>query len=170
MARVQTLKANKDYPNEGIKRGDTYYKWSLRFSRYGKGTTYRSKTYPKASQLTSSAFMQSVYQAQEQLAGIGLSENLDDSPDDIKSEIESVISDLESLRDETDEKFNNMPEGLQQGDTGQLLEERVENLDSWISDLQALEVPERDDGQSDEDFKQALEDFLEEISNTMGEF
>jgi hypothetical protein len=61
-----------------------------------------------------------------------------------------------------------MPEGLQQGETGQTLEERVSNCDDWINELQALDVPDREDDQSDEDYKQALEDFLEELHATTG--
>jgi hypothetical protein len=176
MPRVHTVKARKDYPNEGIKKGDTYYKWSKRVGGpYSRGVTYRSKTYPKPQQLTSSDYLIGVYDAQDAISNIdvpnkedGTTPDLDGAAESIKSEIENVVSDLETLRDETQEKFDNMPEGLQQGDTGQLLEERVSNVDDWINELQALDAPEREEGQSDEDYHQALKDFIEEVHQCMG--
>lgn len=62
MPRVKSQRANKDYPEHGIKRGDTYYKWSIRTGM--GGTTYISKTYPKPSQLTNSK-MSTAFSSQE---------------------------------------------------------------------------------------------------------
>lgn len=49
MPRVEKQKAAKDYPDQGIQKGDTYFKWSFRY-----GGTHKSKTYPRPSQLTQS--------------------------------------------------------------------------------------------------------------------
>ena len=62
MPRVLTQRANKDYPKEGIKKGDTYYKWSIRMGRGGH--TFISKTPPRPSQLTQSK-MSGAYAAVE---------------------------------------------------------------------------------------------------------
>ena len=64
MPRVHTQKARKDYPKEGIKKGDMYYKWSIKTGP-ASGINYRSLTLPKPSQLTGSSFMQEYYSIQE---------------------------------------------------------------------------------------------------------
>lgn len=136
MARVFQKTAAKDYPEHGIKKGDTYYTWTLRFSKLGSGTTYKSKTYPKASQTTSSPFYQQLYSLQERLGDLEITDK--ESIEVAASEIEEVASEAESLRDETQESYDNLPENFQAGDTGQLLEERISALDQWASELQDL--------------------------------
>lgn len=128
MTRSHYVKrAQKDYPNAGIKKGEPYYWWSFRF-----GGKHRSKTAPKPSQLTQSSFWSGVYSAQER------AEKVPDF-DCLSSDRDEIVSDLESLRDETQEKFDNMPEGLQQGETGQTLEERVSALEDVISELEGVD-------------------------------
>jgi len=63
MPRVQRVKARKDYPNDGIKKGDTYFKWSIRTGR--RGITYRNLKRPRASQLTGSDKKSRLYSAAE---------------------------------------------------------------------------------------------------------
>lgn len=127
MPRVQTVKkARKDYPEYGIKKGETYYWWKFNF-----GPTMKSKTYPKPSQLTQSPFLQQLYDIQDRVNGL-------EDPDDL----ESIISDIESLKEECEENLSNMPEQLQENsDAGQTLQERIDALDEWISELQNIETP-----------------------------
>lgn len=47
---------------------------------------------------------------------------------------------LETIRDEEQESFDNMPEGLQQGDRGQATEEAISTLDSAIDDLENFDI------------------------------
>lgn len=47
---------------------------------------------------------------------------------------------LETIRDEEQEAFDNMPEGLQQGDRGQAMEEAISTLDSAIDDLENFDI------------------------------
>ena len=130
MARAHFVKkARKTIRGTGIKKGDSYWWWKFRY-----GEKQVSKTQPKDSQLTQSEFLGSIYAAQESLADPG------DTLDEIRSTVETVLDDLNSLRDETDDKFNNMPESLQQGDTGQLLEDRVQNVEQMIDDLEAVDI------------------------------
>ncbi|MFH1625086.1 MAG: hypothetical protein ABID54_08015 [Pseudomonadota bacterium] len=51
MLKVTIQKARKDYPEVGVKKGNTYYKWSFNF-----GPTVKSLTPPKRSQLTRKDF------------------------------------------------------------------------------------------------------------------
>jgi len=128
MPRVHHLKAAKDYPSHGISKGEMYYKWSIKRQR--GGVTLKSKTYPRPSQLTENAFFQPLYQLLEGLEDLGDNVSADD--------LEAFGSDIQALGEEQREKFDNMPEGLQQGDTGQMLEERAENCESWASDIESV--------------------------------
>ena len=69
--------------------------------------------------------------------------------------VDSIISALEELRDELQDRLDNMPEGLQEGDVGQLLQERIDALDSAISDMESIDI---DTIQED-----ALSDFRSEL-------
>lgn len=64
MPRVSSQKAAKDYPDIGVKKGEKYFKWSFRY-----GGTHKSKTYPRASQLTQSKYSE-VYAAQENVSDV----------------------------------------------------------------------------------------------------
>ena len=52
---------------------------------------------------------------------------------------QSIADELSNLRDELQDNLDNMPYGLQEGDTGQLLQERIDNLDSAICDLESID-------------------------------
>ena len=125
MPRVHKRTARKDYPENGIKKGDVYYNWTLKTGPRSS-RTYRSLSPPKRHQLTSSEYLIEWYSINDDL------EEFNDDADALRE----IIGRLEQLRDDTQEKFDNMPEGLQQGDTGQLLEERIEQCESLVSDLE----------------------------------
>lgn len=72
--------------------------------------------------------------------------------------VDEIISSLEEIRDYTQESLDNMPEQLQQGDTGCMLQDRVDCIESTISDLEQI---------SYEDLKDELKD--EAVSN-IGEY
>lgn len=124
MPRVYTQKAAKDYPTKGIKKGDTYYSWSVRTGPAG-GVTYKSLTYPRPSQLN--------FGFRGRLGDIELDMGNASDPEELKSYAEA----LRELGEECGESFDNMPEGLQQGETGQLLEERRDGLDSWADEVES---------------------------------
>lgn len=52
---------------------------------------------------------------------------------DLINEANSII---ETIRDEEQEKFDNLSEGLQASERGQAFEENADNLDSVFSDLE----------------------------------
>jgi len=120
-----------------IAKGEPYYWWQ--FKNGGKNI---SKTRPRNSQLTQSTYMSTLYQIMEQIE--------DASPSDV-DELVSLVEDInlqvEDLRDTTQESLDNMPEGLQQGSTGELLQERIDALDSAISELEDIDTDfeEKDD-------------------------
>lgn len=48
---------------------------------------------------------------------------------------DEIVAVLEGLRDQCQESLDNMPETLQEGDTGQLFQDRIDNLESVIEEL-----------------------------------
>lgn len=166
MARVYHRKAMKDYPQYKIAKGEMYYYTKIKTGpRSSK--TMRSKTPFKPSQLTSSDFLQRLYSVDEML-GEGFADK-----EALVSTLEDAISQLEELRDEQQEKLDNMPDGLRDGDTGNLLQERYDALDSYISELEdvkndaeSLEDKEREEDEDDEDDE--LASVVENLHNVLG--
>lgn len=156
MAKVHERVARKDYPDDEIKAGDKYFTWSLRSSHFGKGTVYRSKTYPTPRQLTRNEFMLALYDIDDSLASVE-----GDTAEDIDGSRTAVCDQIRDLAQEQQDKLDNMPEGLQQGDTGQLLQERIDNLESWASDIESVELPDEDEFKEEDDPKEAFEDAIE---------
>jgi hypothetical protein len=148
---IHVKKARKANKAQGIKKGQSYYWWSVMIG--GRGVKRYSLTKPKPSQLTNSEFWGTYYAIQEDV-----NDAAPQSTEDVETRRDDIVSQLESLRDETDEKFNNMPDGLQQGDTGQMLEERVSGLEEVISELENVDCAFSDDdleeGLTDEEKRQ----------------
>jgi gas vesicle protein len=126
MARVHHRKARKDYPEHGIKKGDMYYfaqiKTGPRSSR-----TLRSLTPFKRSQLTTSEYLSQAYDIEDDLQNVG---GIEDARE--------IAERLTSLGEETMEKYDNMPEGLQEGETGQLLYERAESCQFAAEEIEEI--------------------------------
>jgi len=76
--------------------------------------------------------------------------------------MEQLISDIEELKDETQNSLDNMPSQLQDADSGQLLQERIDALESWVSDLQSIDLSIEDD-LTDEEKTNRVQDIIEEI-------
>ena len=116
MPRVKQVVAAKDYPKFGIVKGQKHYHWKRKTGPY-TSQEYRQVEPPRIEQMTSSAFKIAMHHLTEQVGNVT-------SPDDL----DDVISAAEDLAAEQQEKFDNMPEGLQQGDTGQTLEQQASTL------------------------------------------
>lgn len=150
-----------------VKKGQTYYSWAF---------AYRPKqislTYPKPRQLTQSDFMIQMYDIQDEIDGA-----ICDEPEDFESVKDEIVSQIESLRDETQDKLDNMPESLQYSPTGELLQERVDACESWQSDIESIDADyepyENDEDLSEEDNEIAsdehkqewLDEKIEELKN-----
>lgn len=128
MPRVKYQKAMKDYPSAGIKKGDKYYyvrvKTGPRSSR-----EMRSLTPFRPSQLTTSDFLSQAYALQERFQDLCSIESLE-------IDLQDIADEARQLGEEQQEKYDNMPDGLQQGDTGQLLEERANAMSEWADSLE----------------------------------
>lgn len=56
---------------------------------------------------------------------------------DARAEMELIHDELESLRDEEQEYYDNMPESFQQGDKGDRAQAAIDLLESALSELEA---------------------------------
>ena len=149
MARVHFVKkAAKAYKAAGIEKGDSYYWW-----QNFRGPKQMSKEKPKPSQVASSDYERGVLSAIESLETW-------QGPWE-ESDRDDLVSELEALMEEEQSKLDNMPEGLQQGDTGQLIQSRIDDLDNWIGELSIIEFPE-DDGEEEDEKKVGVETPLEQ--------
>jgi hypothetical protein len=121
-----------------IKAGDPY-KW-IKF-RFG-GRKVRCGTCKfKDSDLTQSEFLSQVYDLNDRITGLSDLDNLDD----LQAEVEDLVEGYEALADECYEKKENMPEGLQEGEVGQLLEERSDGCREVADNLQGIDFDFSDD-------------------------
>ena len=152
-------KARKDYPEDGIKKGESYYWWKPRY-----GGIRRSKTYPSRQELTQSEFLCRVYDIEDELSSIEIDiegKNKEEIEQEIRDTLESIISEIEELRDECEDKLYNMPEQLQDtSEAGILLQERIDALEDWISELEAIDISIEDN----DDIQERVEEILDEIS------
>jgi hypothetical protein len=133
-----------------INKGEKYFMWGLKSGR--GGIVYRqheSCGRPRASQLTLGR-LAGVYAAVE-TAEDAVKAAGDCS--DVKQALDECHGEIDSLKDEFQDSFDNMPEGLQQGDTGQLLERRIEQLDEFLTELEnaANDIEEDEDLEVDDE-------------------
>lgn len=78
---------------------------------------------------------------------------------------DSIVSDLEDIKSDLEDRLDNMPEGLRDGDTGCLLQERIDSLDSAIDELNDIDF---DDDDSEEDEEEREDRYREEIDSALG--
>lgn len=157
MPKIQTSKAAKDYPNEGIKKGDTYYSWS-----FYRGPTIRSKTYPKRSQTTASPNLSAAYAVTESYEE---ARNVAKSPEEVIAAIDEAVSEADNVLEQYDETISNLEEAFTGGcpnlDTAQeqrdALDEFKEALESARSEIEGLTADEFD-GKDGADFADCSEE------------
>jgi hypothetical protein len=141
MARVYHIKARKDYPEAGVKKGDMHYFWEFQ-----RGGRFRSLERPKRSQTTQSAFYAQLWDIEDDMiAKLPADESL-------KQSVEDVAQQLRDLASECQSSFDNMPEGLQQGDTGRMLEDRVSGLEAAADEFDGLEFGDREEDETEEEY------------------
>ena len=175
MAKMYMQKARKEYTcskcGAKINVGEQYYKIEAMYSR----TKYRCcKCKPQRSELTSSEYLSWLYDLQDNLA-----ERYDLRSEDVKDEL---YSEIESQRDELQDRLDNMPEQLQYAPTGEMLQERIDSLENALDELDGLEYPDEEDyklddyeredlseeeieEQENEKFQEALDDYESDIES-----
>lgn len=142
MTRLNYVKkARKDYPNQGIARGDAYYWWKFRY-----GGIQRSKEKPPRSRLTQSDYLGRVYDMQDQTWV-----EYNATAADVESGIESLRNELEDLLSDTQARLDNMPDNLRDSsESGTLLQERIETIEDAMSELDTIDLYELEEFDGEE--------------------
>jgi hypothetical protein len=105
--------------------------------------------------------MAAVYDLQDLIGGAGPYE----ASEDLQADVDGWAQDARSIADDEEEKRNNMPDQLQESDTGYLLEERANACNAWADEMEAVEIPRREDFDDEDDFLLALEEAYNEIES-----
>lgn len=158
MARIDKPVARKEYKcskcGETIKKGDTYL----------KGSPFRMKPIIRCTkcglrswELSSSDYVQ----------GVGrVCDYWEEDYGCDEDTAQQIADELSNIRDEAQDSLDNMPEGLQEGDTGQLLQERIDNLDEAISELENIDYTSIEES-AEQDFDSELEEGSPEYQNEL---
>lgn len=141
MARAHHVKrARRAYKDAGIKKGESYWWWRF----YRSTHVNRSKVQPRPSQLTGSDFLSQLYAIQEEIEALPADAEL-------ISAVEDLAGRLRTLGEEQTDKRDNMPEALQDSETGQLLEARAEACEAGADELEAIDLEFEADGEDDDE-------------------
>ena len=57
---------------------------------------------------------------------------------DVSAMIERAKEELEQIRDEEQEAYDNLPEGIQDSERGETMYENIDNLDTMAGDLEDI--------------------------------
>jgi len=194
--KTKSTRGTKTYTCTGcgqkIEPGEVYYEWSRRFGRSGQ--TYRRHQKcgrPRPTELTSRKTAQIEEAANDASAEIdawtyeveemgldyenGGTIEIDTSA--LTDALNSVAEIAREVGQEYQDGFDNMPEGLNQGEVAQMMEEVAQELDSWADDVESedfdgevsYEAFEREEDLTDEQYEQAREEWLDNIRSTVEE-
>lgn len=161
MATLKRQKARKEYVcsscEKPIKMGDEYYKFSQ--NRFQKLRPLCLACKPTRSQMTGSEFLSTMYAIEEEMATLTI-----DHMEDAQNVIEGIVGQLEELRDETEEKHDNMPESLYDSPVGETLQNRVDSVEEMLGELADIET-EIEDEPTEKQQLERYEEILEEIQS-----
>ena len=149
MARTHFVKcARKDNPAAGVKKGESYYWWKFR-----RGAKHFSKTPPKQSQLTGSEFLSQALNLNELLAELDC-ENIEM----LKDEIQDIAEQFRELGSDCEDKRSNMPDQLQDCETGEKLGDRASACEDVADELEAVDCEVDEDDLHEEAKAEVVED------------
>ena len=154
MAKIEKPVARKEYKcskcGEVIKKGEQYL----------KGSPFRCKPIIRCQkcglrhwELSSSDYIQSVgrlvdcWQEDYELG---------------ESTAQEIADELTNILDECQDRLDNMPEGLQEGDAGQLLQERIDQLGDVISELEDIDydiIKEEAEAEAENEFNAGTDEY-----------
>lgn len=169
MPKVTQVKAGKDYPEFGIKKGELHYTWA-----HYRQKPQRSLTPPKASQLCNPK-LADAYDARDQLEAAIIDAKC---PEDLVNALNEAAGGVESSMDQYDESISNLEEAFPGGnplleemqETREQLETYKDELETAAQEIEGLDVddyitedqytldkkPEDFDGLNEEDQEQYM--------------
>lgn len=65
-------------------------------------------------------------------------EEIESAVSTAKEKLEELQSDIESIRDEESDSYENLPEGIMYSERGEAMEQAVDNLDNAASSIEEL--------------------------------
>ena len=190
MPRITIVKAAQKNQGEcgkcgaKIKKGDGYKWWKFRYGGR-RVRCLKPECAPKPSDLTQSEFYGTLYGIQEPVEEALESFRNGGELGDLASALNDAAGELRELGEECQGKLDNMPEGLQQGDTGQLLENRAQEceskadeLESAANEIESVELYDdlekyladnelaREEKESDEDYNKRIQEAMDGANET----
>ena len=154
MAHPKRVRAAKDYPDAGIKKGDEHYVWAT-----FRGPTRRSLTPPTRSQLTTSDF-------KSQLYGL-VDETLPGCKD--AGELRDLAGEVRTLGEEEGDKLQNLPESLQNSPAGEKFTTRQEELEAWADEIEAAADELGDESDFSKDHSSGEDTYTEAVAAVISE-
>lgn len=157
----------------GIKIGQPYNWWKFRFGAK-RVRCDKPECQPRRSELTQSEFYGNLFDAEESFQEVVASAR---KAVDVTMAIEATREAAERLREigqECSDKLSNMPDGLQQGDTGQLLQERADNCEDRADELESAadsaetnwtERTGEDNDEEEKDHQEICDEVLDELES-----
>lgn len=116
-----------------IDPGQKYYEWTLYHAAPRRRHVACGR--PAQSEMTNSK-MSAAYSAIEGLEEALAAAHKAKSLDGLESDFDDAISELEQVRDEYQESLDNMGENLAQGDTGQEMQQKIDDIESYVQGLE----------------------------------
>ena len=147
---IVTLVKSARKDNSVCKKGESYYWWKFRYGR-----KRLSLTYPKRSQLTQSNFLSQLYDLQD---------NMEFDRAELEMSRDGITEQIQCLRDECQESLDNIPEHLQCAPTGELIQERIDALESWESEFENVDI-EFDEDLTAEEKEERTDELIQELEN-----
>jgi ATP-dependent protease HslVU (ClpYQ) peptidase subunit len=89
---------------------------------------------------------------------------------DLAGKVADARSEIEAIREESQEKLDNMSDKAKEGDKGQELESEVSTLDSAVSDLESAENLLQEEGFEDmgtQEFDEKMTEIAESIGSAL---
>lgn len=164
MAKLTKQKARKEYVclkcNRTINIGEEYQKIT---AMYSKPKIVCCDCKVPRSELTSSEYYAWLYDLQDNMT----IETLED--------VQQILDDVEEQKGELEDKYYNIPEQLQDGEAGSILQERIDNLEEVYNELESIidEIENIDESDLDTEIKESdfssTEEYEEAISNAIEE-
>jgi uncharacterized coiled-coil DUF342 family protein len=65
-----------------------------------------------------------------------------DDADELRGKIDDLKAEIETVRDEEQDKFDNLPENFQDGDRGQRMQAAIDAMDEAIQALENIDIDE----------------------------
>lgn len=154
MARIEQQKARKEYIcskcGNPINKGEMY---SLLKMMYQKPKRACYKCGFSRSETTTSDYYATLWDIEDNLQI------------DSQEDIEELVNNLESLKEELEERLQNMPEQLQYTPNGKLLQERIDEIDCTISELENIEFPDEENAKDELETVESEKQVQEKLSD-----